>query len=62
MVAAHPHIDPTAGLACKYDPWKRLVDVSDGHEVVAQYEYDGLNRRIVKKSVAGHDAAGSTPR
>jgi len=29
----------TAGLTCKYDAWNRLVEVKDGNEVIAQYEY-----------------------
>ena len=47
MVAAHPHIDPAAGLTLKYDAWNRLVEVTDGTTVVGKYEYDGLNRRIL---------------
>ena len=32
-----------------YDAWNRLVEVKDGStNVVAKYEYDGLNRRIKK--------------
>jgi len=31
-----------------YDAWNRLVKVSAGEQTVAEYEYDGLNRRIVK--------------
>ncbi len=62
MVAAHPRIDPTGGLTCKYDASNWLADVSHGDEVVAQYGYDGLNRRIVEKSAVGRGAAGSTRR
>ena len=40
--------DPTIGLNCIYDAWNRLVQVSQGMTVLAQYEYDGLNRRIVR--------------
>ena len=31
-----------------YDAWNRLVKIEDGATTVAEYEYDGLNRRIVK--------------
>ncbi|MFV1965072.1 MAG: RHS repeat-associated core domain-containing protein [Pirellulaceae bacterium] len=31
-----------------YDAWNRLVKVEDSATTVAEYEYDGLNRRIVK--------------
>ncbi len=39
---------PTAGLGCQYDPWNRLVEVTDGQTVVGKYEYDALNRRVKK--------------
>jgi RHS repeat-associated protein len=32
-----------------YDAWNRLVKVADGETTVAEYAYDGLNRRIKKK-------------
>ena len=31
-----------------FDAWNRLVKVEDGATTVAEYEYDGLNRRITK--------------
>ena len=31
---------------CKYDAWKRLVEVKDSQTVIARYEYDGLGRRV----------------
>ena len=34
--------------SCMYDAWNRLVEVKDGANVVAQYRYDGLGRRIRK--------------
>ena len=40
--------DPTTALTAAYDPWNRLVEVTDGETVIATYEYDGLNRRIKK--------------
>jgi YD repeat-containing protein len=39
---------PTDGLACQYDPWNRLVEVTDGETAVGKYEYDALNRRVKK--------------
>ena len=38
----------TAHYDLKYDAWNRLTEVKDGASTVATYEYDGLNRRIVK--------------
>ena len=42
-----------ANLASSYDAtwdaWNRLVKLQDGSDTVAEYGYDGLNRRIVKK-------------
>ncbi|MBY0588589.1 RHS repeat-associated core domain-containing protein [bacterium] len=36
-----------------YDAWNRLVKVSEGSTTVAEYECDGLNRRIVKSLGTG---------
>ncbi len=37
-----------------FDAWNRLVKVTDGSNVtIAAYEYDGLNRRIVKELYTG---------
>jgi hypothetical protein len=55
--------DETTGLHCVYDAWNRLVAVYEddgdglyepgtGDTLVAQYKYDGMNRRI-EKVVAG---------
>ena len=38
----------TAHYDLKYDAWNRRTEVKDGASTVATYEYDGLNRRIVK--------------
>ena len=38
----------TAGFTATYDAWNRLVKLVDGMNTVAEYEYDGLNQRIVK--------------
>ncbi len=34
------------GLTCVYDAWNRLVQVSNGSTILAQYQYDGAGRRI----------------
>ncbi len=36
-----------------WDAWNRLVKVADGATTIAEYEYDGKNRRIVKKIYDG---------
>jgi len=36
-----------------WDAWNRLVKVVDGANTVAEYQYDGKNRRIVKKLYSG---------
>ncbi|MDR2117119.1 MAG: hypothetical protein LBP87_12135, partial [Planctomycetaceae bacterium] len=37
------------GLKGKYDAWNRLVEVKDSNDnLIAQYEYNGLNQRIKK--------------
>jgi hypothetical protein len=37
------------GLKRKYDAWNRLVEVRDTNDnLIAQYEYNGLNQRIKK--------------
>ncbi len=37
-----------------FDAWNRLAKVTDGSKVtIAAYEYDGLNRRIVKELYTG---------
>ncbi|MGE0376311.1 MAG: hypothetical protein AB7I48_28860 [Planctomycetaceae bacterium] len=38
----------TSAYNLTWDAWNRLVKVQDGMDTVAEYEYDGLNRRIVK--------------
>ena len=48
--------DTSSVLHCRYDAWNRLVKVTktvEGLEqTVAEYGYDGQNRRIVKKTYA----------
>jgi len=45
--------DLTAGYTGTYDAWNRLVKLADGMTTVAEYEYDGQNRRIVKVDKTG---------
>jgi RHS repeat-associated protein len=45
--------DPTQSYAATYDAWNRLVKIADGSDTVAEYQYDGANRRIVQKSYTG---------
>jgi RHS Repeat len=42
--------DLTANYTLTFDAWNRLVKVADGATTVAEYEYDGLNHRTVKKT------------
>lgn len=36
-------------MKCDYDAWNRLVRVRRDRQLVVEYEYDGLGRRIVKR-------------
>jgi RHS repeat-associated protein len=38
--------DLTSTYSATYDAWNRLVEIKDGANVVARFEYDGLNRRV----------------
>ncbi|WP_428940601.1 RHS repeat domain-containing protein [Fontivita pretiosa] len=40
----------TSSYTCKYDVWNRLTEVKDGANLVGAYSYDGLGRRITKKT------------
>ena len=42
----------SSGFTATYDAFNRLVKLVDGMNTVAEYEYDGLNRRIVKSIYA----------
>ena len=44
--------DPTASFAATYDAWNRLVKIEEASDKVAEYEYDGVKRRSVKKRYA----------
>ena len=39
---------PASSFTLKYDAWNRLVNVTDGSSVDVDYEFDGLNRLIVR--------------
>jgi len=40
---------------CAYDSWNRLTKVTDGQTVVAEYRYDGFDRRIRKFVPSGQN-------
>ena len=40
--------DPTNQFTLKYDAWNRLVKVSDSESVIAEYQYDARNFRVLK--------------
>ena len=41
---------PAGSFTATYDAWNRLMSVKQGANFVAEYQYDGLRRRVVKKS------------
>lgn len=40
--------DPETAADATYDAWGRLVKLETGSDTVAEYEYDGLGRRIIR--------------
>ena len=44
--------DPTQSFIATYDAWNRLVRIEEGANKVAECEYDGAKRRLVKKVYA----------
>jgi RHS repeat-associated protein len=52
MISMPNPYDLDSALTCTYDAWNRLVKVTkmvgETEQTVAEYSYDGLNRRIVK--------------
>ena len=44
---------PASSYTCTYDAWNRLTEVRDGGTLIAGYGYDGLGRRIGKKTYSG---------
>ena len=45
--------DLMTGLTCAYDAWSRMVQVLNGSSVIANFRYDGQNRRIVEQFPGG---------
>ena len=50
MTKFHRLPDFDKEVSCEYDGWNRLVRVKHGKLTVGEYEYDGLGRRIVKRT------------
>ncbi len=42
--------DPTQTFVATYDAWNRLVKLAQGTQTLAEYVYDGVNRRAVKRT------------
>jgi RHS repeat-associated protein len=42
--------DPTQSFTATYDAWNQVVKIEEGQNTLAQYEYDGAKRRIVKEA------------
>jgi RHS repeat-associated protein len=47
------------GYSCTYDAWNRLTLITDGTIVIAQYNYDGLFRRLERQYDANSPASPS---
>ena len=52
MTAVPQPDTPTSSYTLTWDAWNRLVKVADGTTTIAEYAWDGSNRRIVKKIYA----------
>ncbi len=48
MITLPKPSDLANSISAKYDAWNRLVEVKDGTHVVAEFEYDGTGRRVLK--------------
>ncbi len=64
MISGPGPLDGTVPVHYVYDAWNRLVavradDTGEPGDLIAQYEYDGLNRRMVKTVFDGEDAETS---
>jgi len=44
---------PSSAYTATYDAWNRMVSVSASGSTVAEYQYDGANRRAVKRTYSG---------
>ncbi len=51
----------TSSYDAVWDGWNRLVSLSDDNDLIAEYEYDGLNRRIVIREHEAEASSGSSP-
>ncbi len=47
-------------LTATYDAWNRLVELKAGTTLVAQYRYDGLGRRITRKTYTSSGSLDTT--
>lgn len=45
--------DSTSSYTATYDAWNRLVKIVEGANTVAEYEYDGVKRRVIQKDYLG---------
>ena len=45
----------SSGYTCTYDAWNRLMTVKSGATTIANYRYDGINRRTQKITSATRD-------
>lgn len=53
MVSIPKPKDLTNSFNVTWDAWGRMAEIKDGTDIVTSYEYDAMNRRIVKKSYDG---------
>jgi len=44
---------PASSFTAVYDAWNRMVSISSSGTTIAQYQYDGRNRRAVKLTYSG---------
>jgi YD repeat-containing protein len=51
---------PSSNFTATYDAWNQMTSISSGGNLVAQYQYDGRGRRIVKQSYVGSSILIST--
>jgi len=54
--------DLDSSFTAVYDAWNRLTALKDGADVVAEYQYDGLHRRIVQHVDTTGDGAADLTR
>ena len=49
MTLAPRPASPASSFTLSYDAWNRLMTVVEGESTLAEYEYDGYNRRTIKR-------------